>query len=534
MFHTGQKPDTYSKRSNMTDYPVAEVIPQLRQTLRNHPLILLAAQPGAGKTTQIPLALMQEPWLTSKKMIMLEPRRLAVRTAARHMANLLGESVGHTVGYRTRLDTQTSPQTRLEIVTDGILTRILQHDPSLHEYGLVIFDEFHERSLQADLALTLCLETQKVFREDLRLLIMSATSDLRTISQKLHQAPTLTCEGRLFPIETKYWGRLDQHSSTQQIATSIQRLLKNEQGNILVFLPGAGEIRRVEHHLSKSSLTSNILISPLYGDLSAQAQDQAILSPPSGSRKVVLATNIAETSLTIEGIRIVVDTGLMRVPRYNPRSGMSRLVTTKVSQESAEQRRGRAGRLEPGQCIRFWSEAEQRALVPYRVPEIMDADLASLALELAHWGIHNPLELTWLDLPPPGPLARAQELLQHLGALDGQNRITDHGRDMTNLPMHPRLAHMLLRGKTLKLGKLACDVAAVLSERDPFKGSSKSENLDLRTRLDFLYEYSSSGKEPKTSAKLYCQHIHQISERWQQSLHLPNIFPTTQHIALIR
>ncbi|HBP87830.1 MAG TPA: ATP-dependent helicase HrpB, partial [Nitrospiraceae bacterium] len=428
-------------------YPIDAVVPQLQQTLRQHPIVLLTAQPGAGKTTQIPLALLQEPWLIPKTIIMLEPRRLAARAAARRMSDLLGEAVGTTVGYRTRLDTKISPNTKLEVVTEGILTRMLQHDPSLQNYGLIIFDEFHERSLQADLGLALCLESQKVFREDLRLLIMSATLDIAAISQQLRQAPVITSEGKMFPVETRYIGKPDGKNFAMQVAHTICRLLKTEQGSFLVFLPGAGEIRRVERLLADLPLGPHTRIAPLYGDLSPQAQDQAILPPPAGWRKVVLSTNIAETSLTIEGIRLVIDTGLMRVPRFDPRSGMSRLTTIMVSQQSAEQRRGRAGRLEPGLCVRFWSEAEHRALTPRTAPEILDADLTSLALDLAQWGIRDPRELLWLDLPPSGAMTQARQLLQSLGAFDAQGRITDHGQSLADLPMHPRLAHMILKGQ---------------------------------------------------------------------------------------
>lgn len=501
-------------------YPIDAVIPQLQQTLRQHRIVLLTAQPGAGKTTQIPLALLQEPWLIPKTMIMLEPRRLAARAAARRMSDLLGEAVGTTVGYRTRLDTKISPNTKLEVVTEGILTRILQHDPSLQNYGLIIFDEFHERSLQADLGLALCLETQKVFREDLRLLIMSATLDTAAISQQLKQAPVITCEGNMFPVETRYVGKPELKDFAPQVAHTIHRLLKTEQGNLLVFLPGAGEIRRVERLLADLPLGPHTLIAPLYGDLSAQAQDQAILPPPAGWRKVVLSTNIAETSLTIEGIRLVVDTGLMRVPRFDSRSGMSRLTTITVSQQSAEQRRGRAGRLEPGLCVRFWSEAEQRTFTPRTAPEILDADLTSLALELARWDVRHPQELLWLDPPPSGTMAQARQLLHSLGAFDAQGRITDHGGSMADLPMHPRLAHMVLKGKALGVGALACDLAAALSERDLFKGSIAREHADLRTRFDVLYGGSHGRKDQGSLDKGTIQRIRQASQAWQRTLHI--------------
>lgn len=501
-------------------YPIDAVVPRLQQTLRQHRIALLTAQPGAGKTTQVPLALLQEPWLSPKTIIMLEPRRLAARAAARRMSDLLGEGIGTTVGYRTRLDTKIGPNTRLEVVTEGILTRILQRDPSLENYGLVIFDEFHERSLQADLGLALCLETQNIFRDDLRLLIMSATLDTPTISKHLKHAPVITCEGKMYPVETRYVGKPEIKDFARQVAQTIHRLLKTEQGNILVFLPGAGEIRRLEKLLVDLPLTPHTLIAPLYSDLSPQAQDQAILPPPAGWRKVVLSTNIAETSLTIEGIRIVVDSGLMRVPRFDPRSGMSRLNTIFVSQQSAEQRRGRAGRLEPGLCVRFWSEAEQPTLMPRTPPEILDADLTSLALELARWGIRYQQELLWLDLPPSGAMAQARQLLQFLGALDSQGHITAHGQSMVELPMHPRLAHMVLKGQTLGLGTLACDLAAALSERDLFKGAVAREHADLRTRFDVLYRGSHGHRDKEFPDKGTIQRIRQASQAWQRALHI--------------
>ena len=501
-------------------YPIDAVVPRLHQTLRQYRIVLLTAQPGAGKTTQIPLALLHEPWLGLRNILMLEPRRLAARAAARRMSDLLGEPIGTTVGYRTRLDSKIGPNTKLEVVTEGILTRMLQHDPSLQKYGLVIFDEFHERSLQADLGLALCLETQKVFREDLRLLIMSATLDTTAISQLLTQLPVITCEGNMFPVETRYVGKPERKDFAPQVAQTILRLLKTDQGNLLVFLPGAGEIRRVERLLADLPLGPRTLVAPLYGDLSAQAQDQAILPPPAGWRKVVLSTNIAETSLTIEGIRIVIDTGLMRVPRFDSRSGMSRLTTITVSQQSAEQRRGRAGRLEPGLCVRFWSKAEQRTFTPRTTPEILDADLTSLALELAQWGIRDPQELLWLDPPPSGAMAQARQLIHSLGALDVQGHITDHGRSMANLPLHPRLAHMVLKGQALGLGGLACDLAAALSERDLFKGSIALEHADLRARLDVLYGWSHGKRDTGSTDTETLQRIRQASQAWQRALHI--------------
>jgi ATP-dependent helicase HrpB len=417
------------------------------------------------------------------------------------------------VGYRTRLDTKVGPTTKIEVVTEGILTRILQHDPSLNEYGLVIFDEFHERSLQADLGLALTLQTQSLFRKDLRLLIMSATLDTRTLTQQLKQAPVITCKGKMFPVETRYLGSFENREFAQQVAKTIQRLLKTETGNMLVFLPGAGEIRRVEQQLSDLSLPQQTLITSLYGNLSPQAQDQAILPPPTGWRKVVLSTNIAETSLTIEGIRIVLDIGLMRLPRFDPCSGMSRLTTITISQASAEQRRGRAGRLEPGLCVRCWSETTQRTLAPRTPPEILDTDLTSLALELAVWGIQDPAELFWLDPPPTGALAQARQLLRSLGALSIEGHVTEHGRKMADLPLHPRLAHMVLQGIRRQLGTLGCDLAAVLSERDLLKGSAAQDQTDLRSKMEEYYRQTHGG-----TGSGVIQRISQASQGWQKML----------------
>ena len=505
--------------------PIARVMPQLKKSLGEHSIVLLTAEPGAGKTTHVPLALLNEPWLGNTKIIMLEPRRLTARASAHYMATLLHESTGETVGFRTRLGTKIGPTTKIEVVTEGILTRILQHDPSLIEYGLVIFDEFHERSLQADLGLALTLQTQTLFRQDLRLLIMSATLDTQTLTEQLKQAPVLTCKGKLFPVETRYLGSLQKNTDfAQQVAKTIQRLLKTETGNMLVFLPGAGEIRRVAQQLSTLSLPHQTLISSLYGNLSPQAQDQAILPPPTGWRKIVLSTNIAETSLTIEGIRIVLDIGLIRLPRFDPGSGMSRLTTVTISKASAEQRRGRAGRLEPGLCVRCWSETTQRTLAPRTSPEILDTDLTSLALELAVWGIKDTGELFWLDPPPTGALAQARQLLRSLGALNIEGHVTQHGRKMADLSLHPRLAHMVLQGMKRQLGTLSCDLAALLSERDPFKGSGAKDQTDLRSKIEEYYRQS-HGNNGSGSI----QRIYQTSQRWQKMLGIKTHPGSQQH-----
>lgn len=337
--------------------PIENSLPSLRRALGNGRNAILTAPPGAGKTTRVPLALLDEPWLQGRRIIMLEPRRLAVRAAAHFMAVTLGEAVGRTVGYRMRLDTMVGPTTRIEVVTEGILTRLLQHDPSLAEYGIVIFDEFHERSLHADLDLALCLETQRLLRPDLRLLVMSATLDCEKVADLLDHAPVIACEGRLFPVDTRYQDRPASGPLDQEVVRIVQRALKQERGSLLVFLPGMAEIRRVERRLLESRLDSTVLIAPLHGDLPQEAQDQAVMPAAPGTRKIVLATSIAETSLTIDGIRIVIDAGFLRTPRFDPRTGLTRLETIRVTQDSAEQRRGRAGRLEPGVCYRLWTAA---------------------------------------------------------------------------------------------------------------------------------------------------------------------------------
>jgi ATP-dependent helicase HrpB len=429
---------------------------------------------------------MNEPWLHGGRIIMLEPRRLAARAAAHRMAATLGEPVGQTVGYRVRLDTNVGPKTRVEVVTEGILTRVLQHDPSLNGYGLVIFDEFHERSLQADLGLALTLESQRLFRSDLRILVMSATLDVAAVGDLLGKAPVIAAEGRQFPVETQWVGRAPAEPLDRAVVQCITRALAEQSGNLLVFLPGMAEIRRVGRRLAEQALPPGVIVAPLHGDLALSDQDLAILPPPSGRRKVVLSSSIAETSLTIEGVRVVIDSGLMRVPRYDPRSGLTRLETLRVSRDSAEQRRGRAGRLEPGVCYRLWTQAEHGTLAPRRPPEMLEADLAPVMLELAAWGAKDPCELSWLDPPPAGAAAQATHLLTQLGALDELGRLTPHGTQMAEIPVHPRLAHMLLNAVPRGLGDLACRLAAIVSERDFLRGSPGWRNADIRVRLDAL------------------------------------------------
>ena len=469
-----------------TNLPIESVLPELLAVLRTGTGAVLQAPPGAGKTTRVPLALLDEPWLAGQRIVMLEPRRLAARAAANRMAQMLGERVGETVGYRIRMETRVGPRTRIEVVTEGVLTRMLQTDPALEGVGAVIFDEFHERSLHADLGLALTLQSRAVLRDDLRVLVMSATLDGGPVARLLGDAAVVTSEGRSFPVETRHLPRKPEGWIEPLVARTVAGAIDSEDGDVLVFLPGAGEIRRVEENLRAADLPPSVRILPLFGNLPQEAQDEAIRPSPPGRRKVVLATAIAETSLTIEGVRVVVDSGLMRVPRFSPRTGMTRLETVPVSRASADQRRGRAGRLGPGVCYRLWTEADDARLAPFGKPEILEADLAPLALELAAWGVADPAELAWLDPPPPAAFAQARELLVELGALDAAGAVTAHGRRMAALPLHPRLAHMLLVARDLKLGAAAADLAALLAERDVLRGEGRPPDSDVRLRLELL------------------------------------------------
>ncbi|HSN18454.1 MAG TPA: ATP-dependent helicase HrpB [Gammaproteobacteria bacterium] len=467
----------------MRPLPIDPLLPEVRRQLESHDALVIQAPPGAGKTTRVPPALLEAGWAKGRKLVMLEPRRLAARAAARRMSAEQGQPVGGTVGYRVRMESRVGRDTRIEIVTEGVLTRLLQDDPALSGYAAVIFDEFHERSLQADLALALCLEARAALRPDLKLVVMSATLDAAPVAKLLGDAPVLTSEGRMFPVETLYRPLRERESALPQVQLAIIRAFQEQTGNLLVFLPGGGEIRRLQQRLEEQ-LPDSVLVAPLYGDLDNAAQDRAIEPPPPGKRKLVLATSIAETSLTIEGIRVIVDMGEMRVPRFDPVSGMSRLDTIRVSRAAADQRRGRGGRLEPGVCYRLWKESE--TLATATTPEILVADLADLVLELARWGATDPRSLRWLDPPPEAAFGQAKELLRELGALDAEGRITAHGSEMLRLPLHPRLAHMVLRGKALGWGALACELAAILSERDPLRSSGNSAPTDIHARLQLL------------------------------------------------
>ena len=468
----------------MISLPIDAALPALRQALENRDEVVLEAPPGAGKTTRVPLALLHEPWLAGQSILMLEPRRLAARAAAERLASELGEQVGETVGYRIRLDSKVGPKTRIEVVTEGILTRRLQADPALEGVGLLIFDEYHERSLDADLALALSLNGRELLRDDppLKILLMSATLEGERLSRLLDDAPVVSSEGRMHPVDIR-WGRPFQPGEfiEPRVVDSVLHALADQAGSVLVFLPGQAEIRRVHQSLQDAlGARPEILLCPLHGELDLNAQRAAIDPPAKGLRKVVLATNIAETSLTIDGVRVVIDAGLARVPRFDPGSGMTRLDTQRISRASATQRAGRAGRLEPGVCYRLWSEAQHDQLAAHGSAEILQADLAGLALQLARWGV-TPEQLRWLDQPPAAAFAQAQDLLARLSAFKPGSRdnLSEHGQAMAELPAHPRIAHLLLRGQDLGLAQMACDVAALLGERDIQRGGG----ADLHSRL---------------------------------------------------
>jgi ATP-dependent helicase HrpB len=440
---------------------------------------VLIASPGAGKTTRVPLVLLDEPWAKDSKILVLEPRRLAARAAATRMASTLREQVGDTVGLRVRFDSKVTKLTRVEVVTEGVFTRLVLDDPSLDGIAAVLFDEFHERSLDADLGLALARDTQLGLRPDLKLLVMSATLDGARVAALLGDAPVVESEGRAFPVESRYLGRDPRAPIERQVADAIERALRAESGSLLVFLPGAGEIRRTEELLKERVREANVDIVGLFGALDAREQDRAISPSPPGRRKVVLATSIAETSITIEGVRVVIDSGLARVPRYEPDVGLTRLETVRVSRAAADQRRGRAGRTEPGICYRLWDEPQTGSLEPYTRPEILSADLSSFALDLAQWGTADTSQLAFLDAPPQVAMNEARTLLGEIGAIDENGRITEAGRKLRALPLPPRLARMVVDAAALGAGEMAAAIAAVLTERD--LGGS---DVDLGHRLE--------------------------------------------------
>jgi ATP-dependent helicase HrpB len=508
--------------------PIDALIPALVDALARERRAVLEAPPGAGKTTGVPLALLEAPWLAGQRILLLEPRRLAARAAAARMAHLLGEPIGARVGYRIRGESRVSHATRIEVVTEGILTRMLQDDLALDGVGLVIFDEFHERSLVADTGLALVLGGSRVLREELAVLVMSATLDGTAVSRLLGDAPLLRSEGRSFPVSTsfappRHGSRLEAH-----LPGVIREALASTEGSVLVFLPGAAEIRRVEAALQSGALPVDVDVRPLFGALSPAAQDAAIAPPPPGRRKVVLATNVAETSLTIEGVRVVVDGGLERVPRFSPRTGMTRLETRRITRASADQRRGRAGRTAPGICVRCWSAAEDAGLVPSARPEIVSADLTALALDLAVAGLADPADLPWLDPPPSGAFVEGRKLLVLLGALDVAGAVTAHGRAMAALGAHPRLAHLLVTAAALGPASQAraAVLAALLEERDLVRGDGAPPPSDLRLRLDALERHL----DPTMLGSAAVDHgavvrVREAAERWRRHLGGPRADP---------
>lgn len=461
--------------------PIDAVLPDLTKALHGSNAAVLVASPGAGKTTRVPLVLAQEGWAKGKKIVMLEPRRLAARAAAERMAKTLGEKVGETVGLRVRFGSRVSGKTRIEVVTEGIFTRLILDDPELAGIAAVLFDEFHERSLDADLGLALARDAQQGLREDLKLLIMSATLDAARVAKLLGGAPVVESEGRAFPVTTHYLGRDPRTPIDRQAADAVARALRAETGSLLVFLPGAGEIRRTETLLKEGVTDPSVDIVALYGALEPRQQDQAISPAPPGRRKVVLSTSIAETSLTIEGVRVVIDSGLARVPRFEPDVGVTRLETVRVSRAAADQRRGRAGRTEPGVCYRLWDEPETNSLEAFARPEILAADLSSFALDLAQWGVSNPAKLSVLDAPPRAAFTEAVKLLAELDCLDTDGRITDEGRAVRALPLPPRLARMVIDAAREGAGALAADIALLVTER-----GLGGDAVDLTHRLDNL------------------------------------------------
>ena len=482
-------------------YPIDEILGALKDAVTAHPGVVLSAPPGAGKTTRVPIALLDV--VPRDCILLMEPRRLAATSAARWMAMTLHENVGETVGYSIRFDSRRSSKTRVEVVTGGILTRRLQSDPSLHDVAMVIFDEFHERSIDGDLALALCLDIQRNLREELKILVMSATLDCKPIAALLGGAPVIASKGRIFPVEERYGEEKAVMPLHENVVNTVSRALGETEGDILAFLPGVREIRRCHEALREVLKTEKkkIAVQPLYGDLPFEDQERAIL--PSQYRKIVLATNIAETSLTIEGIRVVIDSGLTRRLQYDPSSGMNRLITGSASKASAEQRKGRAGRLGPGICYRLYGRHTFQSMLPFAPPEILISDLSSLVLELAIWGVKEPSGLSWLDVPPDAAWKSAERLLMDMDLLDRSGAVTERGRIVAGLPLHPRLGCLLMRSVALGCPELGADLAALLSERDILLRSvSRASDTDISERLDILWRWRKT-KEPSASADIW-------------------------------
>ncbi len=486
-----------------TPLPIDAVLDELDRTLAASNAAVLVAPPGAGKTTRVPLALLDAPWLKGRKIIMLEPRRIAARASAERMARTLGERAGETVGYRVRFGSKISRATRIEVVTEGIFSRQILDDPELSGVAAVLFDEFHERSLDADMGLALARDAQTGLREDLRILVMSATLDGARVGKLLGDAPVVASEGRAFPVETRYLGRKADAPLERQMADAIATALRADPGSVLAFLPGAAEIRRTQNFLAERVHDPSVEIVPLFGALDASVQDRAIAPAPKGQRKVVLATSIAETSLTIEGVRIVVDSGMARVPRYEPDIGLTRLETVRASRAAVDQRRGRAGRTEPGVCYRLWDEPQTASLAAYTQPEILSADLSSLVLDLAQWGVRDPATLAFLDPPPAPALKEANNLLRELGALDPDGRITAEGESLRALALPPRLARMIVDSHRLGAGEEAAEIAAILTER-----GLGGDSVDLDVRLDqFRRDRSPRAGSARSLAQRWAQQV---------------------------
>ncbi len=483
--------NNFLERDDVRALPVVELVPELRQKLQTVQRVVLQAPPGSGKTTLLPLLLRDEPWLEGLKIVMLEPRRLAARAAARRMADLLGEEVGETVGFRVRHESVVGRRTKIEVVTEGVLTRYLQNDSALSDYGLVIFDEFHERHLQADLGLAFTLQVQELLRHELKLLVMSATLAAIEIADFLGEAPLLEAQTSVFPVTTFHAESMAAKFSLAVVARTVTQALRETTGDLLVFLPGAGEIRRLEELLRETVQPSEIEIIPLYGNLPRELQDRAFMSSKKGAstngvRKVVLATDIAESSLTVPGVRVVVDSGWRRIMRFDPASGMGRLESVRISRAAADQRRGRAAREGQGYCYRLWSKNDEYAMLEFSQPEIRLADLAPLALEMAAWGISEVSELGWLTPPSQSLIDAAFSLLRRLAAVDQNNRITAQGREMVRLGVHPRLAKLLIAGKKVGQGRLAALLAALLNDRDPLAVGDQFPDCDIDLRLELL------------------------------------------------
>lgn len=491
----------------MSLLPIHEVLPELKAALAGRPSAVVVAPPGAGKTTVIPLELLGEAWAAGGRIIVLEPRRLAARAAAARMAATLGEKFGETVGYRVRMESRVSARTRIEVVTEGVFTRQILADPGLDGVAAVLFDEFHERSLDADLGLALARDSQVLLRPDLKVLVMSATLDGARVSRLLDDAPVVESQGRMFPVETRHAGRDPRTRLEDQVARLVRRALAEETGSLLVFLPGQGEIRRTETLLREGGLPADVDLAPLYGAMDPRDQDLAIGPAAAGRRKVVLATSIAETSLTIEGVRVVIDCGQARVPRYDPAGGITRLETVRVSRAAADQRRGRAGRTEPGVCYRLWEEAETRSLPAFARPEILDADLSALALDLAGWGAKDASGLAFMDPPPAAAFGEARALLVRLGALDGEGALTAHGAALAALPLNPRLAHMVLRGAASGQADRAAKIAALVTER-----GLGGRDADLAHRLE-SFERDRSPRARDARA---------LADRWARAARTPD------------